>query len=665
MADGQQYDATQLDEVQHPTLGPLKFPKAMPFDERNKIVADMEAKAPKPAEKPTTANNEIEKAVGQESLLKKMSRGGALGMAEGAGLPETKTPVRDFAGNAWKLLKNVGTIATRYQNPSDPELKRAVDEVYANPREEAVKTANADIAKRGWWKPTWAGGITGAERLLAEVPMVGPGLVKAVSETDKGVEQNDFEMAAHGMASGLTQAALLGAGTKGGKALTETVMDNTVRRVTEPVGRFTREKVGTLLSKNAASTVRPEGAFQPPLANVPAEVIQHAKQEGINLTPFQATESVVQGKLQNAGEHGILGGEALQKAMGAERAKFGEAVNRLSERVDPKRLGLSEEQTGESIRQAAETAKSVAHDNASNAYKQIDYLMKEAVEPKSISAKWNEVRESLPMGAEEQILAQTPRNMRAVVEDLLSGKPEGFKPTFEQGIQLRKFFRDLAETDGLPSRTESLYKSMEKTVGRAMDDTAKGRGSFKEWDAANKGWKDYTGKYGDKQSPLYKILNQKDPTRVTRDLMNRASARDIEILTKEGMTSAIEPLRRQVLQDIARNKFRVGRGGLGGYSDSFLKQLFGDAAKKELYLKADLARRMNWEPNPSGSGGQLMVAEQLGKPSTIAGLLGAAKLSMPRDAASFLPGQTPKRLQLNPGMAAQFIRAANQQGSQP
>jgi hypothetical protein len=39
--DGQQYDTTQLDTVQHPVLGPLKFPKEMPFEERNQHIDKM------------------------------------------------------------------------------------------------------------------------------------------------------------------------------------------------------------------------------------------------------------------------------------------------------------------------------------------------------------------------------------------------------------------------------------------------------------------------------------------------------------------------------------------------------------------------------------------------------------------------------------------------
>src|SRR5882757_15394 len=56
---GQQYDTSQLDEVQHPTLGPLKFPKAMPPEERNASI-DRMLKA-QPAQSKTPENSEESK----------------------------------------------------------------------------------------------------------------------------------------------------------------------------------------------------------------------------------------------------------------------------------------------------------------------------------------------------------------------------------------------------------------------------------------------------------------------------------------------------------------------------------------------------------------------------------------------------------------------------
>lgn len=654
---GQQYDTSQLDSVEHPTLGTLKFPKAMPPEERNASIDRMLQSKPAQSTATQTETPPAKKSFwqrGWEGLTQKLPR------------PAGGGEEAELASSASEGLSGLGSIAKESAQKSQQEDLSKVAKTGEQPSfgrkalqyAKNVAGSTADAAA-GMTSP--AGQAIGAG-MLAAPEVVGPilgvhGLGKAMFHAKGALAGNpeEAEQSLGGAAEAAGGAAAGVAGLEGG------VAESNLAKVPKNAIRYARESMGRQLTPEEATTARPAAAFQPALANTPKEVLDHATQEGINLTPFQASESRVAGKLQVAGEHGIVGGEPLEKAMNGERAKFGEAVNKLSERVDPTRLGLSEEGSGEAIKQATETAKSVAHDNASQGYKKIDYLMKESVEPKGISDKWNEVRESLPMGAEEQILAQAPRNMHAVVEDLLSGKPEGFKPTFEQGIQLRKFFRELSDTEGLPSRTEALYKTMEKTVGKAMDSTAKGLGSLKEWGDANQGWRDYTGKYGDKQSPLYKILKQSDPARITRDLMNRASAADVEILRNEGMTSALEPLRRQVIQDIARNKFTVGRDGLGGYSDSFIRQLFGPAAQKELYLKADLARRMNWEPNPSGSGGQLLVGEQLSKPSKIAQLFGAAKLSMPKPAQSYLPQGNPTPFKINPKLLRPALIAASQQ----
>lgn len=48
-----QPEEKDLDIVQHPILGTLKFPKSMPFEQRNSMIADMESKAPKAAASPT------------------------------------------------------------------------------------------------------------------------------------------------------------------------------------------------------------------------------------------------------------------------------------------------------------------------------------------------------------------------------------------------------------------------------------------------------------------------------------------------------------------------------------------------------------------------------------------------------------------------------------
>jgi len=82
-----------------------------------------------------------------------------------------------------------------------------------------------------------------------------------------------------------------------------------------------------------------------------------------------------------------------------------------------------------------------------------------------------------------------------------------------------------------------------------------------------------------------------------------------------------------------------------------LKTLFDPDTVKELYLKADLANRLKYDPNPSGTGANISSVSQLGAWNQ-AKMSAAAKLSMPRDPLSFLPKENlsslPGRTQLSP-----------------
>ncbi len=417
--------------------------------------------------------------------------------------------------------------------------------------------------------------------------------------------------------------------------------------------------LSTKLSAAEADIPRPGGQLQPALNNTPREVLQHASDEGIKLTPGQATESGLAQQLQKAGQTAAVGGKELAAALTEQKTQFGQVVNNFMDKVDPKRAGLSAESAGEAIQNTQRVAKSVSHDNATQGYQRIDYLMDKSVNSQPISAAWNQLKQNLPMGAEDQILAQTPRSMRAVVQDLLSGNPEGFKPTFNQAIQLRKFFRDMGDTEGLPNQTQAMFKQMSGVVDKTMESSA--GATADDWRAANAGWKDYATKYGDPQSLLYKIGKTQDPTKIVTMLQN-APATDILTVKQEMGNAALEPLRRQVIQDIAQSRFNISHDGIGGYSDSYLKALFPPEQVKELYLKGDLANRLKYDPNPSGTGSNLAATSQL----TIgnqAKMSMAAKLSMPRDPLSYLlssPGRTslPAPITLKP--VQPFAQAVNQ-----
>ena len=455
-----------------------------------------------------------------------------------------------------------------------------------------------------------AGQAAGA-KLLSKVPGVLPKL-----------EVNPVEIGA-----GLAKGELTGVKVKTSEAVQAT------RRVT-----------GKRLTEEQAAAKPATAEFQPALGNATREVLEHAQKEGIELTPGQATNMPLPRMIQAIGERSLFGSDKLAEGIDKNAGAFMKATRGFADRVDPKAMGLSEESAGEAIKQATETGKSVSHENASAGFKDvIDAHGKEIVDTSNISKKWQEARESLPMGAEEKILAEVPRNMAAHVEELLS--PTGMKAQlpFEKAVALRSVFRELGESDTLPTKSQGVFRQMMKATDTAME-TAADKGNFtKEWREGNKGWKDYVEKYGDKQSPLARILKQADPAKITRDLLNRASAKDIEILKNEKLDSALEALKRQVIEEIAKNKFTVGRNGLGGFSHSFLHTLFGPEAIKELYLKADIGRRFNWQMNPSGTSNVMIAESQVAhpEPSKLGLLYGAARTSMPRPAGSYLPDIAP------------------------
>jgi hypothetical protein len=113
MADGQQYDTSQLDTVQHPTLGTLKFPRSMPYEERNSIIDGMES----------TPLNQAKSLIGEFNT-------GATGAPTGQGLWQNikdqakefmdKGPI-SYASDKIQGIVDAGSEYTKY--PTD-DLRR-------------------------------------------------------------------------------------------------------------------------------------------------------------------------------------------------------------------------------------------------------------------------------------------------------------------------------------------------------------------------------------------------------------------------------------------------------------------------------------------------------------------------------------------------------------
>ena len=240
-----------------------------------------------------------------------------------------------------------------------------------------------------------------------------------------------------GMGAG-TGAVVGGASPKEGleTAVGTAALNPAFEAVTAVPGKL-REFTGKEIAPAKAARLPVTAKEQPATAVTPTEVMQHASKEGIKLTRGQATGAPVARYAEALGERSIFGANQLAESMEENAGKFVKSVRNFADRVDPKAMGLSEEQAGESIAQSARTAKDVTHENASNAYKQLEWANRNPIETNPLTKKWMELRGSLPMGAEEQILAQVPRDQLALIDEILHPTEMERQMTFEQGIQLR------------------------------------------------------------------------------------------------------------------------------------------------------------------------------------------------------------------------------------
>ncbi len=383
-------------------------------------------------------------------------------------------------------------------------------------------------------------------------------------------------------------------------------------------------------------------AFQPALNNTPKEIVKHASDSGIDLTPAQATQSPFRKGVQDAGEHAAIGGSDLHEAIQNSNEQLNSSVKDFQRRLDPQMQGTSPESAGEAVQQSVRDLKDAAHESASQGYRNLpEDLQNAPVDVKGIRAAWAQdaakmqtVLNNIPDSSAAPLRAVLNMGTRLGTADA-DGVLQPYL-SFADAAQMRSVARELGETRvaELPARYQGLFKKLATDIDGAMESAATQSGFVDEWRAANEGWRNYTTTFGDQASPLYKILRQADPAKVTNAIKN-ASAKDIETLVNAGVD--LSAIKNQIVDDIARGGWKVTRDGLGGYNDGVLSTLFGRQATKELYLKAALGRRLLANTNPSGSAKLGATIAQTVNPKLAGAMSAGAKASMPRAAESYLP----------------------------
>ena len=441
-------------------------------------------------------------------------------------------------------------------------------------------------------------------------------------------------------------AEFAGGAAAAGQGFTQpTLLSNALRRAVP----------GGSVSASSVNAVPPAAAMQPALANTPDQILNYAAQKGIDLTPAEATGSPAAATVQALGERSLAGSDVLRQAREASAAKLGQNIIGMANTVDPQGLGISEENAGQAIQQSARDAQDATHTSAQAAYQQLPQQFMDAnVDLSGVRAKYfqqlkqaevslanrnptvaGQIQGALEQGANlgTPTLAQDGtlfKRPEMTVQDLLKVRSDAI----QDGNSLARA--------GTPDEVQATYRGLASDVDNLVEQQANQMGVTKQWRDANAGWRDYQAKFNTPSSPLYQIANQADPAKITRTLVNNGSAANVQLMQNAGMDAGLQALKRQVLTDVANRGFRVNPNGLAGYSDSFLNQLFGPAATKEIYLNGELARRMNFQLNPSGTSNVLLGMEQLSpEPSRWMLPVGAAKVSMPKPAGTFLPSYRP------------------------
>lgn len=397
------------------------------------------------------------------------------------------------------------------------------------------------------------------------------------------------------------------------------------------------------------------------------DVLQHAHDLGIKLTPAQALQTSAAKSEQVLGEEALLTGSKIKAAAAAEKGKLDNAISEFQDRLDPQRLGMSSESTGEHLQNSAEISRSVLKDNVNQAYADVKAQQADLagdVRKPLEDLIHSETFARQPHAAVEQPVFQTSAAKAAIkdIQDMLADPAMQGRQSVQSLRNLRTTLLEKANDYGANALSDSgqrIYKLAAGQVDRAIMDSAAGtpfEGTFRTAGQQNAKLQDL---YNTRNSPLYRILNTDDPAKVADGILTRSSVHEIETLRGENFD--LGPLARQAVEDIKNGGFKVTPNGLGGYPDTFLRSLLGPEATKELYLKAQIAKRLSENYNASGSGKVILGAAQFNPKIAVAAQVARSR-SMPQDALNFLPKSATSPLTGGPLSSPEelFRHSANQ-----
>lgn len=431
----------------------------------------------------------------------------------------------------------------------------------------------------------------------------------------------------------------------GGAALTAgTVQGSTPAQEFFQKGRYlVRRLSGALMTPQEAAQV-PTGTLHTPVTAVSnADVIAEAKAEGIDLTPGQASRDRIAQTAQSIGEDTLTpGGKELQDAMELNRGRLEQAYDNFIRRNDIHALGTTAESAGEASKTYAQGLLETAKDNAEIAYKQTGIDQANiAVDVKTPLQRFIDKERLVrqPQAAKAQSEYKSPAVEAALndIERKIDDPRLSKNASVQSARNLRTEFWEKANdySGTIPDAAKRIYRLASQIPDDAMMHAAQGTPFEQSFREASRQWREIKANFDEPGEPLYKILQSKDAKQAYNTIVNGKSADVIAKLRTQNFD--LSPIQGQVLRDIAGKNFRATGNTLAGYSDAFLQQLFGPQGAAELYVKSEIARRLNLNINPSGTARKVNAIGQIGwNPASWMRGETAARVSMPRDPTTFV-----------------------------
>lgn len=376
-----------------------------------------------------------------------------------------------------------------------------------------------------------------------------------------------------------------------------------------------------------------------------AEVRNYAASKGIDLLPGQATQAKGLQTLQAVGERTIVSPGVLPDVLEKQKASFGTLVDDFKTRVGTEAIPDTEA-AGTSLKSQAQHGLDNLKQSAQADYQAFQQQAGDIpVDLSDVKAK-----ASASLASQAEALKNVPaqyanpvRNVLKKLSDLQAG-PEadpatlksfndavesyGLNPQQQTALraklglpdeagsaavkmstaqQLRSAYLDISRdyTGNVPKSVQRYAAQAAKDIDAAMAKAADSVGATDQWRQANGKWKQLQQTFNNPEHPLYKVLQESDPSKVPTRLLGKGSyggsPQTVRQLQEAGID--LSPLKREVAQQIADKNFALTNGGRGlsGYSTEFLKTLYSPEEFNELTTMGRVGRAIKFEMNPSGT----------------------------------------------------------------